>query len=359
MRGVQLSEPVDGGAAQAGKSRPPDGERSGAGTVLGAVLRVRELGIVLALAAVVAYTGASNSRFLSSQSIRDILLSTAIMAVLAVGQAVVIITRNIDLSVGSVLGFTAYAVATFASDHQGVPVVVLLLLGLGIGAGLGVFNGALVRFGRIPALVVTLGTLYIFRSITYYWAGGQQVNADELPGHFLRFANTGLLGIPWLVLIALIMVVAATVVMRNYRVGRELYAMGSDPQAAELAGIAVGRNTIGAFIVSGALAGLAGVMFASRFGTVDASAGTGYELNVVAGVVVGGVAVFGGSGTVWGAALGALLLTVIGSALAVLKIDQFWQQAIVGALILMAIIADRLVAIRVARALKERASHVR
>lgn len=323
-----------------------------------AVFKARELGIVLALAALVAFTAASNSRFVSSQSIRDILLGTAITAVMAVGQAVVVITRNIDLSVGSVLGLSAFAVATLAQDHPGTPTALLLVAGLLIGAVCGVLNGVLVRFGQVPALVVTLGTLYIFRGLTYFWAGGQQVNADELPRDFLRFATTGILGVPWLVLIALAVIVAGTVLMRSYRAGRELYAMGSSPQAAELAGIRVTRNLIGAFVVSGALAGLAGVLFAARFGTVDAAAGTGTELNVVAAVVVGGVAVFGGSGTVWGAALGALLLTVIGSSLAVLDINQFWQQAIVGSLLLLAIGSDRLVALRVARSLKKRDSHV-
>jgi rhamnose transport system permease protein len=236
--------------------------------------------------------------------------------------------------------------------------IAMLLVGLAVGAACGLLNGVLVRFGRVPALVVTLGTLYIFRGITYSWAGGQQVNADELPPHFLRFANESLLGVPWLVLIALAVVGGGSLVMRNYRIGRELYAMGSSPQAAELAGIRVVRNTLAAFVVSGALAGLAGVLFAARFGTVDAAAGTGYELNVVAAVVVGGVAVFGGSGTVWGAGLGALLLTVIGSALAVLDINQFWQQAIVGALILLAIGADRLVAVRIARSLRKKDSRV-
>ena len=344
------------------QSPPPPGpaiaSRSGIPGPLGSLLRARELGIVLALVALVAYTAATNSRFLSSQSIRDILLGTAIVAVMAVGQSIVVITRNIDLSVGSTLGLSAFAVATVASDHPGLPVVALLALGLLIGAVCGVVNGGLVRFGQVPALVVTLGTLYIFRGITYLWAGGQQINADELPPHFLRFANRDILGIPWLVLIALFVIVAGSVVMRSYRVGRELYAMGSSPQASELAGIKVTRNMIGAFMVCGALAGLAGVLFAARFGTVDAAAGTGYELNIVAAVVVGGVAVFGGSGTVWGAALGALLLTVIGSSLAVLEINQFWQQAIVGSLILLAIGADRLVAFRVARSLKRRDSHV-
>ena len=322
------------------------------------LFKTRELGILLALALLVLFTTINNPRFLSGQSIRDNLLNTAILAVMATGQAIVVITRNIDLSVGSVLGISAWTVASMMSDHQGLPMIVAILVGLAVGAAAGLLNGVLVRYGKVPALVVTLGTLYIYRGITYQWAGGSQVNADKLPAHFLNFANDNILGIPWLVLIALIVVGGATLVMRNYRVGRELYAMGSSPQAAELAGIKVARNLLGAFVLSGALSGLAGVLFAARFGTVDASAGTGYELNVVAAVVVGGVAVFGGSGTVWGAALGALLLTVISSALAVLDINQFWQQAIVGALIILAICADRLVAVRIARSLRKRDTHV-
>jgi rhamnose transport system permease protein len=326
--------------------------------VFAGLVKTRELGIILALLLLVGYTAASNPRFLSGQSIRDILLNTAILAVMAAGQAVVVITRNIDLSVGSVLGLSAFTVATMMSDNPGLPMVVAILVGLAVGGAAGLLNGILVRYGRVPALVVTLGTLYMFRGITYSWAGGQQVNADELPRHFLTFANDSILGIPWLVLIALVVVAGVSLLMRNYRVGRELYAMGSSPQAAELAGIKVARNLLGAFILSGALAGLAGVLFAARFGTVDAAAGTGMELNVVAAVVVGGVAVFGGSGTVWGAGLGALLLTVIGSSLTVLDINQFWQQAIVGALIILAICADRLVAVRIARSLRKKDSHV-
>lgn len=326
--------------------------------ILGTVFKARESGIVLALVLLVVFTATQNSRFLSAQSVRDILLGTAIMAVLAVGQAIVMITRNIDLSVGSVLGLTAFAVGSLLRDNPGLPVIGALLAGLAIGAVCGVLNGFLVRFGQVPALVVTLGTLYAIRGVNYLWAGGQQINADKLPRSFLDFGNQAVLGIPWLVLIAVVVLAVATIVLRSYRAGRELYAMGSSPQAAELAGIKVSRNTIVAFVVCGALAGLAGVLFAARFGTIDAAAGTGYELNVVAAAVVGGVAVFGGSGTVWGAGLGALLLTVIGSSLAVLDINQFWQQAIVGALILLAIGADRLVAFRVGRALKKRDSHV-
>jgi rhamnose transport system permease protein len=324
---------------------------------MSALLRAREMGIVLALVVLIGVTAAANPRFLSGQSIRDLVLAAAIIMVLAVGQAVVVITRNIDLSVGSVLGLSAFAVGSLLQAAPGTPVVVALVVGLLFGAVCGVVNGALVRFGNVPALVVTLGTLYAFRGIAYFWAGGQQINADELPPAFLAFGTATVLGIPWLIVIAVLVVLGAGFVLRSYRAGRELYAMGSNPEAARLAGIPVGRRTLAAFVLSGALAGLAGVLFAARFGTIDAAAGTGYELNVVAAVVVGGVAVFGGSGTVYGAAVGALLLTTIGSALPVLGIDQFWQQAIVGGLILLAIGADRVVAARVAARLRRREAH--
>lgn len=327
-------------------------------SLLAGILRTRELGIVLALLLLVGVTAGSNLRFLSGQSIRDILLGTAILAVVAVGETIVVITRNIDLSVGSVLGISAFAVGSLLRDHPGTPVVLALVAGALVGAVCGLVNGALVRFGNVPALVVTLGTLYAFRGITFFWAGGQQINADKLPSGFLSLGNATVLGVPYLVIIALVILAVAGIVLRNYRSGRELYAMGSSPQAALLAGIPVGRRTMVAFLVSGSLAGLGGVLFAARFGTIDAAAGTGFELNVVAAVVVGGVAVFGGSGSVWGAALGALLLTTIGSSLAILDINQFWQQAIVGALILLAIGADRLGAVRAAASLKKGGSHV-
>lgn len=316
--------------------------------------KVRELGILLALVVLITVTAAANPRFLSGQSLRDLALAAAILVVLAVGQTVVVITRNIDLSVGSVLGLSAFAVGSLLQAVPGIPVPLALLIGIVVGAVCGLVNGALVRFGNVPALVVTLGTLYVYRGICFFWAGGQQINADELPPGFLAFGNATVLGVPWLLIIAVVVVVAVGFVLSGYRSGRELYAMGSNPQAAVLAGVPVGRRTLAAFVVSGALAGLAGVLWAARFGTVDAASGTGQELNVVAAVVVGGVAVFGGSGTVYGAAIGALLLTTIGSALPVLAVDPFWQGAIVGALILVAIGTDRVVAARLAARLRRK-----
>jgi rhamnose transport system permease protein len=204
----------------------------------------------------------------------------------------------------------------------------------------------------VPALVVTLGTLYVFRGLDYTWATGRQINAADMPAGFLHLGTRSILGVPVLALFAVVVLVAAGLFLRWYRSGRELYAIGSDPDAARLHGIPVGRRVFWAFVTSGALAGLAGVLHAARFGTIDANAGLGQELNVVAAVVVGGVAIFGGSGSVYGAALGAVLLTTIGSALPVLGINPFWQRAAVGVLILAAIGLDRSLAVRMARRLR-------
>jgi rhamnose transport system permease protein len=200
--------------------------------------------------------------------------------------------------------------------------------------------------------VVTLGTLYVFRGIDYTWATGKQINAADMPSGFLRMGTKAVLGVPVLALFVVVVVVVAGYYMRSFRSGRELYAIGSEPAAARLSGIPVGRRIFGAFVVSGALAGLAGVLYAARFGTLDANAGINSELNVVAAVVVGGVAIFGGSGSVYGAALGAVLLTTIGAALPVLGVSPFWQRAAVGALILAAIGLDRVLMARVAAQLR-------
>ncbi|MET7399534.1 ABC transporter permease [Dactylosporangium sp. NPDC005572] len=315
------------------------------------VFLVRELGIVVALVLLIGITAITNPRFLSAQSIKDLLLGSTILAILATGQAIVVITRNVDLSVGSVLGLSAFLTGTLYLDHPGLPIPVVVLAGAALGAVCGAVNGALIAAARVPALVVTLGTLYVFRGIDYQWAKGKQINAADIPASFLHLGTRTVLGVPVLTVFAVVVVLCAGYFLKSYRSGRELYAIGSDPAAARLSGIAVGRRVFYAFVASGALAGLAGVLYVARFGTLDANAGNGQELNVVAAVVVGGVAIFGGSGSVYGAALGAMLLTTIGSALPVLGTTPFWQRAAVGALILAAIGLDRALSVRVAKQL--------
>jgi rhamnose transport system permease protein len=233
----------------------------------------------------------------------------------------------------------------------------MVLIGLALGAVLGAVNGGLIAAARVPALVVTLGTLYVFRGLDYMWATGRQINAADMPAGFLSMGTAAVVGVPVLALFAVVVLVVVGYYLANYRSGRELYAIGSDPDAARLSGIPSGRRVFSAFVASGALAGLAGVLYAARFGTVDANAGLSTELNVIAAVVVGGVAIFGGSGSVYGAALGAVLLTTIRAALPVLGINPFWQDAAVGALILAAIGLDRALSAQVGRRLRERRAH--
>jgi rhamnose transport system permease protein len=333
---------------------PADG--AGVGRLAERVLRVRELGIVAALALLIAVTAILEPRFIEADSLRNLALNASILAILAVGQTLVIITRNVDLSTGSILGLSAFLAGDLLSEHPGLALPVVFLLGIALGAACGLLNGILVTWGRVPALVVTLGTLYVFRGLAFLWTDGRQVNAETLPDAFLNIGSESIAGVPILVLFAVVIVLVVGQWLRDYRPGRELYAIGSNPDGARLAGVRSGRRVLVAFLLSGALSGLGGVLFTARFGTVDATAGVGYELTVIAAAVVGGVAIFGGVGSVYGAALGALLLGTITSSLIVLRIEAFWQQAAIGALLLIAIALDRLLAVRVEATLRRRSA---
>lgn len=315
-------------------------------------VRSREASIALVLLLVVAAATIASPSFLFAQtSWRDLLLTPSILMLLAVGQAVIVITRSVDLSVGSVLGLTAYLTGRLFIDHPGLPIIAVVLAGLAVGALLGLVNGLVVALAKVPALVITLGTLYIYRGLVLTWAGSNRINASDMPDSFGALGTQSVLGFPVLFLLAVAVLVAVGYYLHTARGGREFYAIGSDPDAAVLYGLPVKRRVVTAFVLSGALAGLAGVVYAARYGTISSSAGTGIELQAVAAVVIGGVAIFGGSGTVWGAAIGAVLLITINRALPIVGIPDFWQQALVGVLILSSIALDRVLAARRARRL--------
>jgi rhamnose transport system permease protein len=320
------------------------------------VFRVRELGIVVALALLVAVTAILEPRFIETDSLRNLALNASIFAILAAGQTLVLVTRNVDLSVGSVLGLSAYLAGSLLQNHPGLALPIVFVLGMGLGAACGLLNGILVTWGQVPALVVTLGTLYMFRGLAFLWTSGKQVNAETLPDAFLNLGTDSIVGVPILVIFALIVLLIVGQWLRDFRTGRELYAIGSNPEGARLAGVRSERRVLAAFVLAGTLAGLGGVLFTARFGTVDATAGFGYELTVIAAAVVGGVAIFGGTGSVYGAALGALLLGTITSSLIVLRVQAFWQLAAIGVLLLLAIAFDRLIGLRVEAALRRRSA---
>ncbi len=329
-------------------------QRSGLGKAMGGVGRAREFGILIALALVVIAATAKNPNFLfSADGWRDLLLTPSILVLVAVGQAIVIITRNVDLSVGSVMGLTAYLTGRLFIDIPGIPIVFVVIAAVAFGGLLGLVNGALVAFAKVPAMVITLGTLYAYRGINVLWAGSDRVNASDMPKDFLGLGTAQLIGIPVLAIVAVIVLAAAAWYMRNTRGGREYYAIGSDPAAAELYGLKVTRRLLTAFVLSGALAGLAGVFYAARYGSVSSQAGAGWELDAVGAAVIGGIAITGGVGSVWGAAIGAMLLMTINRALPILGIQDFWQRAVVGALIIGAIVLDRVLAVRQKRRLIE------
>lgn len=333
-------------------------QESAATRVVQTLLRSRELAIVIVLALILVVATSRRSSFVfSADGWRDTLLAPSILLLLAVGQMVVVVTRNVDLSVGSTLGITAYATGKIFVANPETSVVVVFLAGLAIGAVVGALNGLLVTVFKVPALVITLGTMYVLRGALTHEVGSDRMTAGDYPAHFEELGTQQVLTIPVLTIIALVVVGLVGYYLHSARGGRELYAIGSDPDAADLYGLPSGRRVFGAFVLCGALAGLAGVFSAARYATAFSGTGSGIELQAVAAVVIGGVAIFGGSGTVWGAAIGAFLLVTINRALPILGISEFWQGAVVGALIIGSIVLDRVLSVRRTNKLVEARDH--
>ncbi len=321
---------------------------------LGGMAKAREASILLAVALVIIVATTKNPNFLfSADGYRDLWLTPSLLLLVAVGQAVVLVTRNVDLSVGSVLGLSAYLTGRLFIDVPGIPILAVVLIAVVFGGLLGLVNGVLIAYAKVPALVITLGTMYAYRGINVLWTGSDRINASDMPKAFLALGTQQVFTIPVLTIIAVIVLVAVAWWLRNTRAGRENYAIGSDPAAAELFGLPVTRRLVVAFVLSGMLAGFAGVLYAARYGTINSQAGSGWELDAVGAAVIGGVAISGGVGTVWGAAIGAVLLMTINRALPVLGVPDFWQRAVVGVLIIGAIVLDRVLALRQHRKLVE------
>jgi rhamnose transport system permease protein len=310
--------------------------------LLGLVSRVRELGLLVVLLLIILIVSIQAPRFLSIDNFEQILLSVAILAIVAVGETLVVLTRNVDLSVGSMVGITAFITAYFFKELPHINLLLGILLGCALGLVLGVVNGLIVSFGRVPAIVATLGTLYVYRGLVFIVASNttSQINASDVPTGYLALATTQIFGIPTLILIAAIVAIIVGYFLHASQSGRQLYAVGSNPEAANMIGIRRDWLVFSAFATSGLLCGLAGVLWGARFATVDATNATGLELQVIAAVVVGGVNIFGGSGTILGAVLGAIVLGTLQNALNILNISQFWLQALYGAAIIGAVVLD-------------------
>ena len=315
--------------------------------------RHRELSLLAVMVVLGALVAVRAPQFLSVSNLTQVTTLASIIAVAAVGQALVIITRNVDLSVESTIGLVAFVVAEILSTQTlGVPGAIAF--GIGLGLVLGMINGFVVAVLQVPAIVATLGTLSIYRGIDFLLAGGKQVTLTDLPPGYTDAATASILGIPLFVVIAVGILAIVGIILRQTRFGRQVYAVGSNPEAATILGIRTRLVVFGAFALCGLCAGVAGVMWGIYFGTINATAATGAVLQVVAACVVGGVAIFGGSGTVVGAGLGALFLGFIQNALIIIRLSQFWLEAIYGLVILTAVAIDAVILRRLRRSIGQR-----
>ncbi|TDL84391.1 ABC transporter permease [Meridianimarinicoccus aquatilis] len=277
------------------------------------------------------------SGFVAPSNLANVFNDTAPLIILALGQMVVILTRCIDLSVAANLALTGMAAAMINVAMPGLPIPVIIAIAVLMGAFMGAINGVLVWKLSIPPIVVTLGTMTIFRGIIFLISDGKWVNSHEMSAAFTGFPRTVFLGLPVLSWIAIFTVIVFGIMMARTQFGRSIFAVGGNPHAAVYTGINVGKTQFWAFVVAGALAGLTGYLWVARYAVAYVDIAGGFELEVVAACVIGGISIAGGIGSVGGAVLGAIFLGVVKNALPVVNISPFWQLAISGSAILIAV----------------------
>lgn len=309
--------------------------------------RYRELaliGFILLLSVVISL---QSPGFLTFTNFQDILLDISILAMIALAQGMIIITRGIDLSVASTLALVAMMVSFVLKAYPETPIILIVLLAIGLGSILGSVNGLIITVGKVPPIIATLGTLSIYRGLVFFYSNGDWVNPIDLPAGFKQLAKGTSLGLPNLVIVAIIVAIVAYIFLNYIQAGRDIYALGTNPEAAKISGIRTQQITFMVYVISGVICGLAGVMWASRYEAAQTNTALGFELQTVAAAVIGGVSMLGGIGTVPGVLLGALLLGIIQNGLTLSSISQFWQLAVQGFLILLAVISDATIQRRV------------
>lgn len=311
------------------------------------LLKQREIWLALAILAMlvgvtIRLVAVNNTfpSFAQPANLLAIFNDTSILMMLALGQMAVILTRSIDLSMASNLALTGMIVAMINAAMPGIPIPVLMAASIVIGAGLGAFNGVLVWLLNIPSIVVTLGTLTIYRGLVFVINNGKWVNAAQMSPDFIGLQRVILLGLPILSWLAIAVAVLFFIVMTRTALGRSLYAIGINPTASIYTGINVGLTKFYAFVIAGGVAGLCGYLWVSRYVIATPEVAGGYELNIIAACVIGGISIAGGIGSVPGVMLGALFLGVINNALPLINISPFWQMAISGTAILLAVVLN-------------------
>lgn len=306
---------------------------------MSAVLRARSSGAIAFLLLLAVVLEPLNSGFLSASNVKTILFTAAILAIAACAQGAVVLTRSLDISIGAVMAVAAYVPMLLVMRGE-LPGVAVIPLGLALGAACGLVNGFLVGYLRIPAIVATLGTMAIFRGVIYATAGGKQVGTSAIPGYLLTLVSATAGGIPVIIFLAAVIVAIVWAALRYAPIGRNLYAVGSNPAAAVYYGLPASRIILLGYVAGGVLAGFSGILLAAQVGSVAIDLATGWELQTLAAVVIGGVSLLGGSGSVAGAALGAIAIAAINDGLVVVRVQSYWQLFMQGAVIVLAISFD-------------------
>ncbi len=302
-----------------------------------ALFKLREVQLVAVIIAMIGLIAIRFPSFVEPSSLGNVFNDTSILIILALGQMVVILTKCVDLSTAATLALCGMVAAMLNNLYPDLPVALLLLAAILTGALAGAVNGLLVWKLDIPPIVVTLGTMTIYRGIIFLISDGKWINAHEMTDGFKALPRASLLGVPVLSLAAIIVIVIMAIALKRLATGRAFFAVGGNPHAAVYTGIDVGKTRFIAFVISGTLSGLAGYLWIARYAVAYVDIALGFELDVVAACVIGGVSIAGGIGSVAGAVLGSLFLGTIKNALPVINISPFWQLAISGSVIILAV----------------------
>ncbi|WP_159097632.1 MULTISPECIES: ABC transporter permease [unclassified Actinomyces] len=317
-------------------------------------VRPQALGTAVSLLAVIVVFSLAAPRFLSASNLTSILYSASLLAIAAVAEAVVLLTGNYDLSVGSIIGLTAY-VCYDVTSHAAWSQPLVILVGICFGAILGALNGLLVGYLKVPSMVATLGTLSVYRGLCSLYSGSREVTNDQIPAWLNALAPRSFLGVPFYVWLTLLMVLIMTFLLSSRPWGRKLYAFGANQNAAVSFGLNSRHILLGAYVASGAICGLVGMLMGARVGTINSLLGNGYEMTVIAAAVIGGVSLWGGTGSAVGAMLGALVYACLDNGLVLLGVEEYVRLIFQGVAIVGAIGIDAVVRRKVLRVGQRRA----
>ena len=307
------------------------------------IARFRELGLLGFIILLAILVQMRNASFLTAENINDLIKNTAILSILAVGMMLVIVTRGIDLSIGATLALSGMITAMTVNAHPELSPWALILLGTLVGVVCGSILGCLVSKAGILPIIASLGMMNVFRGLTFIVSKGKWISAYQMSPGFKGIATGSVLGLNTLVFIAVIIYLFFFYFINHTRTGRRIYAVGSNPDSAKISGIHIANVLWMVYAMMGALAGLAGVLWVSRFASAQSDTGMGYEMKVIAACVLGGVSIAGGTGKISGIILCSLLLGILNNALPLINVSPFWQQAIQGVIILIAVITNVLV----------------